>query len=150
MHVVPIEGQLISSSVVPPPPPPPSSSIAPPLSTSIAEVPSSIMEVPSSITEVPSITEQHRGDDESSVTLGMDIYSALGEQSANLFRDAATAPVHQCEKSLQQKQVARISSSREESERMTKCMWCRSVVPVIPQMTSEESNVIKPPPLAQQ
>ncbi len=71
------------------------------------------------------------------------------EQSANLFGDVATAPAHQCEKSLQWKQVAHISSSGEESERMTKHMWHGSVIQVIPQTTSEESNVIEPPPLAQ-
>ena len=120
----------------------------PPLSTSIAEVPSSIVEVLSSVAEVSSVTEQHRGDDKSSVTLGMDIYSASGEQSADL-RDAATVPAHQHKKSLQQKWVACISSSGEESERMIKHMQHGSVVPVIPQTTSEESDVIKPPPLAQ-
>ena len=140
MCIIPIEGQLISSSVAPPPPP--SSSVVPPHSTSITEV-------LSSIAEVLSIAEQHRGDDESSVTLGMDIYSALGEQSADLFGDVATAPVHQHEKSLQWKWVACNSSSGEESERMTKCMWHGSVVPVIPQTTLEESDVIEPPPLAQ-
>ncbi len=81
---------------------------------SVAEVPSitegqSVAQVPSiaevlSVTEVStSVMEQHKGDVESSVTLGMDVYSASGEQSADLFRDVATAPVHQHEKSLQWK-----------------------------------------------